>query len=118
MTGPFFNDVRFSFRSLVASPWFAVAAVLTLAMAIGANSVVFSVMNSFLLRPLNVPNADTLFELEHGNDAFSYQSYPDYVDLRDRNRTFESLIAYNIAQAGLDSAGTPARAWVAKQVVT
>jgi hypothetical protein len=70
---------------------------LTLALAIGANAVVFSVMNAFIIRPLNVPNAQSLYGLfRPGNDGAA--SYPDYLDLRDRNRSFESLIAYNLVR--------------------
>jgi hypothetical protein len=105
------QDVRFSLRVLRKSPGFTIVAVLTLALAIGANAVVFGVMNALILRPLNVPQADSLFMIER-EKASGYQSYPDYVDLRDRNRSFDGLAAYNIEQAGLDMGDNPSRAWV------
>ncbi len=106
------QDVRFSARVLRKSPSFTTAAVLTLALAIGANAVVFSVMNALILRPLNVPGAESLYGIQRGSDHFAAQSYPDYLDLRDRNRSFESLAAYNITSAGLKSGQNASPAWV------
>src|SRR5580658_4828005 len=77
-------DVRFAARQLRRSPGFAIAAVLTLALAIGANAVVFAVLNGLVLRPLNVPDAASLFTIQHGSDKYIVQSYPDYLDMRDR----------------------------------
>jgi predicted permease len=105
------QDLRVSLRTLRKSPGFTTAAVLTLALAIGANAVVFSVMNAFVLRPLNVPHAQSLYALQHGNEVSGYESYADYVDLRDRNHSFESLIAYNAIQAGLDAGQDPSSVW-------
>ena len=105
------QDVRFCSRGLRKSPGFTMAAVLTLALAIGANAVVFSIMNAFLLRPLNVPRAQSLYGLWRSNEGIS-ESYPDYLDLRDRNRSFESLVAYNITLAGLDTGENTSRDWV------
>jgi predicted permease len=107
-----FADVRFALRVLRKTPGFTIAAVLTLALAIGANAVVFSVMNAFVLRPLDVPHAESLFALQHGDEASGYESYADYLDLRDRNRTFESLLAYNATQLGLDDGKDPSSVWV------
>jgi len=107
----FWQDVRVSLRVLRKSPGFTIAAVLTLALAIAANAVVFSVMNAFILRPLNVPHAQSLYALQHGNEVSGYESYADYVDLRDRNHSFESLIAYNAIQAGLDAGQEPSSVW-------
>jgi len=106
------QDLRFAVRQLRRSPGFAAAAVLTLALAIGANAVVFSIMNAFILRPLNVAHAESLYGLwrQPANDMA--ESYPDYLDLRDRNRSFNALVAYNAAEIGLDTGEGSSRAWV------
>ncbi len=99
-------DIRLALRQLRKAPGFALTAVLTLALAIGANAIVFSVLNALILRPLNVPHPETLFMLEraYGSHTTPSQSYPDYRDLRDRNRSFESLVLYNIVGGvGLDT---------------
>ncbi|MGA7343191.1 MAG: ABC transporter permease [Terracidiphilus sp.] len=104
------SDVRIALRQLRKSPGFAVTAILTLALGIGANAVVFSVLNALVLRPVNVPHAQNLYMVQR----FQYpsQSYPDYVDLRDRNRTFESLVMFDIiGEVGVDSGGNPSTAW-------
>jgi predicted permease len=105
------GDVRFAMRQLRRSPGFTIAAVVTLALAIGANAVVFSIMNAFLLRPLNVPRAESLYALFRP-DGDGAESYPDYLDLRDRTHSFDGLIAYDVLTAGLDTGDSPARAWV------
>ncbi len=106
------RDVGFAFRMLRKSPGFTAVAVVTLAFAIGANAVVFSVLNALILHPLHVPQSESLYGIQHGNEASSYQSYPDYLDLRDRNRSFDDLAAYDAAQVGLDNGENTARAWV------
>jgi predicted permease len=102
-------------RQLRKAPGFAVTAVLTLALAIGANAIVFSVLNALVLRPLNVPHSESLFmvQREFPRGVTPSQSYPDYRDLRDRNHSFESLIALGIiGGVGLDTgSGNPAVAW-------
>jgi predicted permease len=108
-------DLRLAVRQLRKAPGFAVTAVLTLALAIGANAVVFSVLNALVLRPLNVPRSESLFMLQRayseGNSPS--QSYPDYRDLREHNHSFESLITYDIAGGvGLDTgSGSPSVVW-------
>ena len=108
-------DMRLALRQLRKAPGFALTAVLTLALAIGANAIVFSILNALILRPLNVPNPETLFMLEraYGSDTAPSESYPDYLDLRDRNRSFDSLVLYNImGGVGLDTGhGNPSVVW-------
>jgi predicted permease len=108
----FLRDVRFSLRLLRKSPGFTTVAVLTLAVAIGANAVVFGVLDVMILRPLNVPQAESLYGIEHGNEANMYESYPDYLDLRDRNHSFDGLAGFTISPAGLDTGENPSQAWV------
>ena len=96
-------DVRLALRQLRKSPGFTVAAVLTLMLAIGANALVFGVLNALILRPLNVPNPQSLYTLERAGNKDQATSYPDYLDLRDRNRTFDDLTAYILVNVGLDS---------------
>jgi predicted permease len=93
-------DVRFAMRQLSKSPGFTITAVLTLALAIGANALVFGVLSAMVLRPLNVPQAENLFVIQHASDVGAH-SYPDYLDLRQRNRSFEDVAAWAISQAGL-----------------
>jgi predicted permease len=88
------QDVRFALRILRKSKGFTVAAVVTLALAIGANAVVFGVLDALLLHTINVPNAKSLYGTQYGADL-GFQSYPSYVDLRDRNHSFEDLAAFN-----------------------
>src|SRR5258708_11708729 len=99
-------DVRFAMRQLRKSPGFAITAVLTLTLAIGANAVVFGVLNALILRPLNVPQAESLLIIHHGTD-----SYPDYLDLRQRNRSFEDVAVFAIRQSGLDTGKDPSNVW-------
>ena len=87
------QDLRYALRRLRKSPSFTVAAVLTLAMAIGANVVVCSVLNGVILRPLNVPQPDSLYLLESAIDKNTAQSYPDYLDFRDRTHSFDALLS-------------------------
>jgi predicted permease len=108
-------DLRLALRQLRKAPGFALTAVLTLALAIGANAVVFSVLNALVLHPLHVPHSDNLFMVERNylSETTPSQSYPDYLDLRDRNRSFDSLVTYNITGGiGLDTgSGDPAVVW-------
>src|SRR5947209_6978411 len=88
------RDIRYSLRVLAKSPGFTAVAVLTLALAIGANAVVFGMLNGLILRPLAVPRSETLWGIQRAN-GWGYQSYPDYLDLRDRNRSFDGLAAFS-----------------------
>ncbi|HEY3929148.1 MAG TPA: ABC transporter permease [Candidatus Koribacter sp.] len=107
-----FQDVRYAFRQLRKSPGFAVTAVITLALSIGANTAIYTVFDQVLLRRLPVRDAKRLVVLEfsgtdtgstnnHGGPSGSYFSYPMYKDLRDRNAVFDGLIASDIWQVGV-----------------
>lgn len=106
------QDLRLAIRQMRKSPGFAIAAVLTLALAICANGVVFGVMNALILRPLNVPQANSLYAIQRGNDKAINHSYPDYLDLRDRNHSFEDLAAYNVTSVGIDTGNNPSGSWI------
>jgi predicted permease len=103
-------------RQLRKSPGFAITAILTLALGIGANAIVFSVLNAVVLHPLNVPHSESLYMVQRvwqGVEPSPAQSYPDYVDLRERNHSFESMTTYDIQGAvGLDTGGgNPQAVW-------
>jgi hypothetical protein len=78
------RDLRYTLRQLRHSPGFAITAILTLALGIGANVVVFGVLNAIILRPLNVAGADRLMQIEHRQQGWNTQSYPDFLDFRAR----------------------------------
>jgi predicted permease len=99
-------DLRFALRVLRKSPGFTCAAVATLTLAIGANAVVFGLLDGLILRPLDVPQSATLYGTQYGADA-GFQSWPNYLDLRDRNHSFEDLAAWKMVFAGMDTGGDP-----------
>jgi hypothetical protein len=108
------QDIRYAGRTLLRSPGFAGAAVLTLALGIGANSTIFSWINATLLNPLPaVLHTDGLVSLTRAGAAFSgvVFSYPDYVDLRDRNRSFSGLVAFKNCRVSLTGMGRPEQVW-------
>ena len=73
------QDLSYAIRQLRKSPAFTISAVLTLAMAIGANAAVFSVINGLMLRPLNVPQPESLYSLQRTTQKDYSESYPDYL---------------------------------------
>jgi len=105
------QDFRYTLRQLRKSPGFTAAAVLTLAMAIGANAVVFSILNGLILKPLNVPDSQSLYLIQNGTDNSTAQSYPDYIDLRDRNHSFDGLTGYGITQVALNAGEGSSLIW-------
>ena len=82
---------------------------MTLALAIGANAVVFGVMDALVLHPLDVPKADSLYGTQYGADT-GFQSYPNYADLRDRNHSFQDLAAFNFTLGTAIDTGNDPRA--------
>lgn len=109
--GNLLQDIRYAIRQLRKSPGFSIAAVITLAMAIGANVVVFSVMRGLVLKPINVPDAQSLYGIEHAGDKDMSQSYPDYLDIRQRNHSFDDLAAFSMDQVVLNAGQGPSVEW-------
>jgi predicted permease len=108
------QDIRYAGRTLLRSPGFAAAAVLTLALGIGANSTIFSWINATLLNPVpGALNTTGLVSLTRAGSDFPavVYSYPDYLDLRDRNRSFSGLVAFKNCRVGLTGVGKPEQAW-------
>lgn len=95
------QDVRFGYRALRKSPGFTSVAVLTLALGIGVNTSIFSLLNALILRPLPVPEAHRVLTLFRGDRRAC--SYPDYLDYRDRSRMFSGLAADLPNETSLDS---------------
>ncbi len=104
------QDFRLAFRRLKQSPGFALAAIITLALGIGANTVTFSAINKLLLRPLPVELPEELVSL-NSNRAGANQSYPNYKDLRDRNQSLAGLIAMRVAPVNMSQNGNNAHVW-------
>ena len=103
------QDLRYALRMLRRNPGFAAVAILSLALGIGANASVFSVVNALLLRPLPVERPDQLAFLETKSGIT--QSFPNYRDVRDRNQTFAGLAGYRLAPMELESTSGATRIW-------
>jgi len=96
------SNLRFAFRQVIKNPAFSAVAIITLALGIGANTAIFSSVNSVLLRPLPYPNADRIMVLNESSgpgqdfsvalpDYFDWQKLPDYFDWQNDNAVFEHL---------------------------
>jgi predicted permease len=92
----FWKDVKFGVRMLLRTPGFTATAVVTLALGIGANTALFSVVNGVLLNHLPFPRANELVTLYENKPHFQYGSisYPNFLDWQRNNRTFQSIAAY------------------------
>ncbi len=93
-----FKDIRYGIRNLLKRPGFAAVAVITLALGIGANSAMFSVVNAVLLRPLSYPESDRIVLLEGVNPSQgitdSNMSIPDFADWQKQNQVFEQIAGF------------------------
>ena len=105
------KDLQFAMRGLLKKPAFAAIAVLTLALGIGANTAIFSVVNAVLLRPLPLKDPDRLMTFWHSAPAkgLSHMDVNDalFAYYRDRTRTFESLAAFETGEFSLTGGGEP-----------
>ena len=111
----FWQDLKYGVRMLAASPGFTIVAVISLAVGIGANCAIFSFADALVLRPLPVARPGEVYTvgMQNAVEAFGASSisssYPDYVDIRDKSRSFESLAALSTVTAGFakDRSATP-----------
>ena len=103
-----FRDFRYSLRALSSQPGFAAVAVLSLALAIGANSAIFSFADALLLRPLPVHDPAAVFDVSNTtpDNPLEGMSFPDYRDLREKNRSFSGLAAYRVTTLAIASSAT------------
>ena len=99
----FLQDLRYSVRQMRKSPGFATVAILTLALGIGANTAIFSVVNGVLLNPLPFPQPERLVVLFHDKPNFPKGSisYPNFLDWQRENQVFERMAAYRDRAASL-----------------
>jgi predicted permease len=105
------RDLHYAARQLRRSPSFTITAVLTLALGIGANVIVFSVLNALILKRLDVPQANNLYNIVQKPHGYDNQSYPDYRDYQALNTSFSATAAYRIQRAGLSTGKTATKCW-------
>lgn len=107
------DDLRFAARALRARPGFVIAAVLTLALGIGANTAIFSVINAFMLKPLPYPDGERLVEVHNSYPGDGLEnagvSIPDFIDRRDQARALEDSALFTWDSFNLAVSGTPER---------
>ena len=102
------QDLRFAMRQLSRNSSYALLAVLTLALGIGANTAIFSVVNTYLLKPLPLQNSDRILQVwESWQSGQGTASIPDFSDWRDQNSAFEGLAAYQARSFNLGWTGSP-----------
>jgi len=107
------KDVRYGVRTLRKNPAFTVVAIVSLTIGIGANTAIFSIFNSLLLRPRPIADPERIVELYTGERGQSVEgtSYPSYLDFRDRSGIFTGLAAYGIRQYRLSDATNVEQIW-------
>jgi putative ABC transport system permease protein len=106
------QNIRYALRMLSKSPGFTIVVILTLALGIGANTAIFSVVSAVLLRPLPFPQPDRMVTILHVNlrtgETGRAHSYPDFEDLRRQSRSLEAAAAYDQGSATMTGLGEPA----------
>ncbi|MEK6405678.1 MAG: ABC transporter permease [Acidobacteriota bacterium] len=111
----FLQDIRYSIRSLIKTPGFAAVAVIVLALGIGANTAIFTVVNAVLLRPLPYPGSDQLVMLWETNPRFQIGvdtlpvTHGNFMDWREQNSVFEYVSALGVGRWNLTGMGEPER---------
>ena len=107
------QDVRFAARSLVRAPGFTAIALLTLALGIGANTAIFSIVNGVILRPLAYPKPEQLMYLTTQFPGLGFEQFwvspPEYMEFRELNQSFAAVGAYRTAESNLTAGDRPLR---------
>jgi predicted permease len=110
-----FHDFRFAFRQLGKARAFAAAAIIVLALGIGANTAIFSLMNTLLFQRPHYAKPNEVVQVfsqdKKNPRVFRGFSYPTYLDIRERNEVFSGLMAHNLAMVGLGEKGNTRRAF-------
>ncbi len=104
-------DLRYALRQLRRGPGFAATAILTLALGVAANVIVFGVIDGLFFRSGAIPNEGQLSFIQQRPDNSTNLSYPDYLDLRARNRTFSEIGAYRFTEVALAASGHAQPRW-------
>jgi predicted permease len=101
------NELRHALRALLKNPGFTIAAVSALALGIGANTAIFSVVNAVLLKPLGYPDADRIVEFGSRSTFFTgfFSSVPEFYVYREQTGVFQEVAAYDIAGPGFNLTG-------------
>jgi predicted permease len=108
----FTEDIRHALRQFGRSPSFAVLALITLTLGVAANVIVFGVIDAMFLRPLSgISQPHELYTVQHDEDIWNSLSYPDYKDIRDRNRVFSDVAMYRPARIGLGQSQSAQPVW-------
>lgn len=109
------HDMRFAARQLRRSPGFTAVALLSLALGIGANAAIFSLISMVLLRPLPISHPEQVFSVDQGRqkdpDYSQSMSYPNYKDIRDRNQVLEGIALHRFAPMSVSHNGSNERVW-------
>ena len=107
------KDIRYAVRGLIKRPGFVAIAVITLALGIGANTAIFSLVNTVLLRslPVDRPGEIVSVAVRGKDDSLSAFSYPNYKDFRDRNEVLSGLLVYRFVPLSLSRDGVNERVW-------
>jgi predicted permease len=107
------KDIRYALRGLLKRPGFVAVAVITLALGIGANTAIFSLVNTVLLRSLPVEKPEEIVSVavRGKDDSMQAFSHPNYVDFRDQNQVLSGLLIYRFAPLSMSRAGNNQRIW-------
>ena len=107
------QDLRHAVRSLLRAPAFAVITILTLALGIGANTAIFSIVNGVILRPLGYPKPEQLMYLTTQFPAFGFDQFwvspPEYFEFREINQSFSAVGAFTTGEVNLTAGDRPLR---------